>query len=167
MLKRCWLSFLLATVAILFIAAVKPTYSQTPALKETTMHATGPFEVKMTPQADATGSAPFARMEIDKHYHGDLEATATGFMLSAGSPQKGTAGYVAMEKVTGSLRGKTGSFVLQHNGTMNGSRRELTITVTPGSGTGQLEGISGTMTIKVVPDGKHSYEFEYALPVHP
>jgi hypothetical protein len=67
----------------------------------------------------------------------------------------------------GSLRRKTGSFVLQHNGTMNGSSRELTITVTPGSGTGQLEGISGTMTIKIAPDGKHSYEFEYALPAHP
>ncbi len=116
--------------AILFIAAVQPTYSQTPALKEMTMHATGPFEAKMTPQADA--NAPFAHMTIDKQYHGDLEATATGLMLSAGSPQKGIAGYVAMEKVTGSLHEKTGSFVLQHNGTMNGSSRELTITVTPG-----------------------------------
>jgi hypothetical protein len=166
MLKRCWLSFLPATVAILFIAAVKPTYSQTPALKETTMHATGSFEVKITPQADAAENAPFARMVFDKQYHGDLEAASTGLMLSAGSPQKGTAGYVAMEKVTGSLRGKTGSFALQHNGTMSGGSRELTVTVTPGSGTGQLEGISGTMSIKIASDGKHSYEFEYALPAH-
>jgi len=129
------------------------------------MHATGPFEVKIAPQADA--NAPWARMVLDKQYHGDLEATATGVMLSAGSPQKGTAGYVAMEKVTGSVRGKTGSFVLQHNGIMNGSSRELTITVTPGSGTGQLEGISGSMSIKIAPDGKHTYEFEYALAARP
>ena len=164
MLKQCWLSFLLATVVILFIAAVKPTYIQTPALKEATMHATGPFEVKITPQVDAAENAPFARMPSDKQYHGDLEAAASGLMLSAGSPQKGTAGYVAMEKVTGSLGGKTGSFVLQHNGTMNGSNRELTITVTPGSGTGQLEGIGGAMSVEIASDGKHSYKFEYTLP---
>ena len=161
--KRCWVSCLIATVGIVFIAAM-PTNGQTPAVKVATLHAAGSFDVELTPQADA---ASFGRMALDKQYHGDLEATATGLMLSAGSPQKGAAGYVAMEKVTGSLQGKTGSFVLQHNATMNGSSRELTIIVSPGSGTGQLEGISGTMTIKIAADGKHSYEFEYTLPAHP
>jgi len=128
------------------------------------MHAAGSFKLKLTPQTPA--GTP-ARMQIEKQYEGGLDGASTGLMLSAGSPGQGVAGYVAMEEFTGSLEGRRGSFVLQHSGTMNGSRRELVIVVTPGSGTGQLEGISGTMGITVAADGSHSYQLEYSLPGHP
>jgi hypothetical protein len=129
-------------------------------------HASGPFEVKVAPLNDKSDDPSLGRMELDKQYHGDLEATAKGQMLTAGPVQKGAGGYVAMEKVTGTLQGRTGSFALQHSGTMKGSSRELTITIVPESGTGQLEGISGQMTIKIAPDGKHSYELDYTLPTY-
>lgn len=129
--------------------------------------ATGPFDVKIAPLADAGRDAPFGSMSLEKHYHGDLEATAVGLMLSAGSPQKGSAGYVAMEKVVGTLHGKGGTFVLQHSATMHAGSSQLSITVAPGSGTGQLEGIAGTLAIKIAEGGKHSYEFEYTLPTAP
>jgi hypothetical protein len=130
------------------------------------MHAAGSFDVKVTPFADKSDDPSLGRMAIDKQYHGDLEATAKGEMLTAGSPQKGAAGYVAMEKVTGTLNGKSGSFVLQHSATMSRSGNQLTITVVPESGTGQLEGVAGKLNITIAPDGKHSYEFEYTLPTH-
>jgi hypothetical protein len=87
-------------------------------------------------------------------------------MLTAGTANKGSGGYVAIEKVTGTLHGRTGSFVLQHSGTMTGGVPQLRITVVPESGSGQLEGISGKMTIKITPTGKHTYDFEYTLPTH-
>jgi hypothetical protein len=127
-------------------------------------HATGPFDVKVTPADDKTDDPTLGRMLLDKQYHGDLEAAGKGQMLTAGSPAKGAGGYVAIEKVTGTLNGKTGSFVLQHTGTMTHAGVQLTITVVPESGTGQLEGIAGKMTIKMTPDGKHSYDFQYTLP---
>lgn len=129
---------------------------------------TGPFEVKLTPQAgdDAEGSA-MGRMSIDKQWHGDLEATSKGEMLSAMSKTvNGSAGYVAIERVTGTLQGRSGSFVLQHHATMTRGAADLSIIVVPDSGSGQLAGISGTMRI-VVTDGKHHYDFEYALPPTP
>ena len=128
-------------------------------------HATGTFEVKLDPQGDADkaeGSA-LARMSIDKKYHGDLQGTAKGTMLTAGTDVKGSAGYVAIERVTGTLNGKTGSFVLQHNATLTRSAPMLNIIVVPDSGTGQLAGISGKFLI-IIADGKHSYEFDYTLP---
>jgi hypothetical protein len=128
-------------------------------------HATGTFEVKLDPQGDADkaeGSA-LARMSIDKKYHGDLEGTAKGTMLTAGTDVKGSAGYVAIERVTGTLNGKTGSFVLQHNATLTRGAPMLNIIVVPDSGTGQLAGISGKFLI-IIADGKHSYEFDYTLP---
>ncbi len=134
-----------------------------------TSHASGTFEVKLTPQTDETGGsdAGLGRMSIDKQFHGDLEATSRGFMLSsAATIVKGSGGYVAMERVTGTLKGRTGSFVLQHSGTMTRGTPQLRVTVVPDSGTGQLEGLAGTMTIKI-DDGKHSYEFEYTLPDAP
>jgi hypothetical protein len=132
--------------------------------KALTMHATGTFEVKMTPQPAEEGDAGLGRMSIDKQFHGDLEGTSKGFMLaSAATVVKGSGGYVAMERVTGALKGHTGSFVLQHSGTMTRGTPTLSVTVVPDSGTGQLEGISGTLTIKI-DQGKHSYEFEYTLP---
>jgi Protein of unknown function (DUF3224) len=129
-----------------------------------TMHASGTFEVKLTPQA--TDAADLGRMSIDKQFHGDLEAASKGEMLSAMGNVQGSAGYVAIEKVTGSLKGRSGTFVLQHNGTMNRGKPQLTISVVPDSGTGQLEGLAGTMTIEIA-DGKHSYSFEYTLPGAP
>ena len=135
--------------------------------KAVTSHASGTFDVKLTPQAAEEGDAGLGRMSIDKQFHGDLEGTSKGFMLSsAATVVKGSGGYVAMEKITGMLKGRTGSFVLQHSGTMTRGTPQLSVTVVPDSGTGQLEGISGTLTIKI-DQGKHSYEFDYTLPEAP
>ena len=103
-------------------------------------------------------------MTLDKQYHGDLEGTGQGQMLTAGTNVKGSGAYVAIETVTGTLKGRTGTFVLQHSGTMTQNKPQLTITIVPDSGTGQLAGISGKMTIIIAGDGKHSYDLEYALP---
>jgi hypothetical protein len=105
-------------------------------------------------------------MSIDKQFHGDLEATSKGEMLTAGTGVKGSAGYVAIEKVSGSLHGRSGAFVFQHSGTMTRGAPQLTITVVPDSGTGELVGLAGKMAIDVV-NGKHSYDFEYTLPETP
>ena len=132
--------------------------------KVVTGHARGTFEVKLTPQAVEEGDAGLGRMSIEKQFHGDLEGTSKGFMLASGAAiVKGSGGYVAMERVTGTLKGRSGGFVLQHSGTMTRGTPQLSVTVVPDSGTGQLEGLSGTMTIKI-DEGKHSYEFEYTLP---
>ena len=127
-------------------------------------HASGAFDVKAVPQKDENSDDPgLGRMLLDKQYHGDLEATGKGQMLFAGNPgAKGSGGYVAIEKVTGTLQGRNGSFVLQHTGTMNRGAQQLNISVVPDSGTGQLAGLAGKMDIKIV-DGKHFYEFEYTL----
>ena len=138
-----------------------------PTQKGTAMpaHATGTFEVKLTPQAPdgKFEDATLVRMTIDKQIHGDLEATSKGTMLTAGTDVKGSAGYVAIERVTGSLHGRTGTFVLQHTGTMNRGAFQLSITVVPDSGAGQLLGLTGKFNITIA-DGKHSYDFEYTLP---
>ena len=124
--------------------------------------ATGTFEVKLTPQDDGA-NAPIGRMSIDKQFHGDLAGTSKGQMLMSSSPSvNGSAGYVAIEKVSGTLNGHHGSFYLQHSGTMTRGVGELTITVIPDSGTDELAGLQGKMTI-IIADGKHSYEFEYEL----
>lgn len=131
-------------------------------------HATGTFEVKVTPQvSDATDDSGLARMSLDKHFHGDLEGTSKGQMLaSSATVVKGSGGYVAMERVTGKLADRKGSFVLQHSGTMTRGVPLLTVSVVPDSGTDQLTGLAGTMTIKI-DAGKHSYEFDYTLPSTP
>jgi len=128
------------------------------------IHASGAFEVKLTPAAAGAdpGGSSLGRMSIDKQFHGDLEAVSKGEMLSAGTSVKGSAGYVAIEQVTGSLHGRSGSFVLQHYGIMNRGAPQLTVTVVPDSGTGELAGLAGTLAIKIV-DGKHFYEIEYTL----
>ena len=128
-------------------------------------HATGGFEVKVLPQGEvdkAVGSS-LGRMSIDKQFHGDLEGTGKGQMLTAMTDVKGSASYVALERVTGSLHGRSGSFVLLHNGVMSSTSQQLSLTVVPDSGSGSLTGISGKMTI-IITEGKHSYDFEYALP---
>jgi hypothetical protein len=129
------------------------------------MRATGTFEVKLTPQplAEPAEGVPLGRMTIEKQFHGDLEATSKGEMLTAGTAVKGSAGYVAIERVNGTLQGRSGTFVLQHSGTMNRGAPHLTIMVVPDSGTGQLTGIAGTFSIQIA-EGKHSYVFEYTLP---
>jgi hypothetical protein len=101
-------------------------------------------------------------MSIDKQFHGDLEASSAGQMLAFSSAVKGSAGYVALERVEGRLQGRSGSFVLQHSGTMTRGTPQLAITVVPDSGTGELMGLSGRMTIEIS-EGKHSYTFEYTL----
>jgi hypothetical protein len=135
-------------------------------------HAIGPFDVKITPQPadDKVGDPTVGRMSIDKQFHGDLEATSKGQMLAAMTEVKGSAGYVAIERVTGTLRTpggvRSGSFALQHSGTLNRGAAQLSVTVVPDSGTGQLAGLAGKMTI-IVAEGKHSYDFEYTLPDAP
>ena len=128
-----------------------------------TKHAKGTFEVKLTPQAAEGGDASVGRMTIDKQFHGDLDGTSKGQMLAVGTAVKGSAGYVAMEKVTGALSGRSGSFVLQHTGTMDRGVPTLSVTVVPDSGTEELVGLTGKLNI-IIADGKHSYEFEYATP---
>jgi hypothetical protein len=127
-----------------------------------TQIASGTFEVQLKPQVDGGEVSSLGRMTIDKQFHGDLEATSRGQMLTAGTAVKGSAGYVAIEQVSGALHGRKGTFVLQHSGTMTRGAPQLTISVVPDSGTDQLAGISGTLTIKIA-DGKHSYHFEYSL----
>lgn len=135
--------------------------------KVLTSHGSGTFDVKLTPQAAEDADAGLGRMSIDKRFHGDLEGTSKGFMLSsAATIVKGSGGYVAMERVTGTLKGRSGSFVLQHSGTMTRGVPQLSVTVVPDSGTSQLAGLAGTLTIKI-DEGKHSYEFEYTLPETP
>lgn len=127
-------------------------------------HANGTFDVKVTPQTyDKNGDPAVSRMTIDKQFHGDLEGTSKGQMLAAGDPK--TSGvYVAIEKFNGSLKGRSGTFILHHTGLMTRGVPQLSITVAPDSGTGQLAGLTGTLTINIAADGKHSYEFEYTLP---
>ena len=128
------------------------------------MRATGNFEVTMKPLEayNQAEDAKVGRMSIDKTFAGDLVATSKGEMLSGGSPAEGSAGYVAIERVTGTLAGRSGSFLLQHSGTMTPEAQEVTITVIPASGTGELESIAGTMAIDIE-DGEHFYSFEYTL----
>jgi hypothetical protein len=130
-----------------------------------THHAEGTFDVKMMPLPadDATAGIPVSRYSGVKQFHGDLDGTSKIEMLGAGDPAKGNAGYVAIEYVTGSLQGHTGSFALQHFGTMEGGNNKLSVAVVPGTGTGALTGIAGTLTI-VIAAGKHSYSFDYTLP---
>ena len=129
-----------------------------------TKHASGTFEVKLSPQTpvDNIGDPSVARMSIDKQFRGDLEAVSRGEMLAVRTETEGSAGYVAMERVAGTLDGREGTFALQHSGTMTRGAPQLLITVVPDSGTGQLAGLSGRMKINIV-GGKHSYDFEYTL----
>jgi hypothetical protein len=127
--------------------------------------ATGSFDVKLTPQTsdnEVSETAGLGRMTIDKQFHGGLEATSKGEMLSAMGVVTGSAGYVALERVAGTLAGKKGSFILQHSGTMNRGNPSLSVAVVPDSGTDELKGLSGTMKI-IIEGAKHFYEFEYSL----
>ena len=128
-------------------------------------HAKGSFEVKMTPKpwSDSTEEHGFGRFLIDKQYHGDLEASSDGQMLSAGTGAPGSSGvYVALEKISGVLQDRKGSFVVYHLGIMNRGVPDLKLAVVPDSGTGESQGLAGSITIAIA-DGKHSYDFAYTL----
>jgi hypothetical protein len=128
------------------------------------MKVSGEFDVRMTPQAQDGGADAPGRMLLDKRYHGALEAVSVGQMLALMTGTPGSAGYVAIERVTGSVDGRQGSFAVQHSGTMTRGLPGLLITVVPDSGTGALEGISGVMQIRVEGGNKHFYDFDYSLP---
>ncbi|MBB3220216.1 DUF3224 domain-containing protein [Pseudoduganella umbonata] len=149
------------TIAALALAAGQAVAPGQPA------EAAGTFDVKIVPvpvpAARGTGDDTRARMTLTKTFHGPLSGAAEGEMLTAGTPAAGSAGYVALERFTGSLDGRRGSFVMQHSGTMHEGRQDLAIVISPGSGTGELAGIAGTATIRI--DGKqHFYTLRYTLP---
>ena len=127
--------------------------------------AKGIFTVKLSPLTfeGAEAESFLGRMAIDKQISGDLSATTQGQMLSAMTGTKGSAAYVAIEKVSGVLHGKSGSFVLQHTGLMDKGKASLSVVVVPDSGTDELTEITGEFKINIV-DGKHHYEFLYRLP---
>jgi uncharacterized protein DUF3224 len=149
-------------LALLMLAATAlPQQKETP-ISPMTHHAHGTFTVDMKPLAPPPAEG-LSRFSIDKQIHGDLEATSKGEMFSGGDYKTGAAGYVAIEVVTGVLQGKRGTFALQQMATMDSSGPKLSVVVVPGSGTGELKGISGTFTITIA-DGKHSYDLDYTLP---
>ena len=130
----------------------------------TTTVAKGSFTVDMKPQGEpaAADGVSLGRLSLEKRFEGDLQATSRGEMLTAMTAVQGSAGYVAIERVTGTLHGRQGSFVFQHTGTMTRGAQQLSITVVPDSGTGDLAGLEGTFRLQIV-DGQHLYEFDYRL----
>jgi hypothetical protein len=151
------------TLAGLAISVRVDTGASEAIQKEVTMTARGTFEVKMTPQPRDDGAGGgFDRLFGEKQFHGELDAISKGQMLAARTAVEGSAGYVALELVTGKLNGRRGSFVLQHKGTMSKGVYDMNVTVVPDSGTDELVGITGKMTI-IIEGSKHSYNFEYTL----
>ena len=149
-----------ATLALLFAASLLiPASAQIPR-SQTKMQAKGDFDVKLIPQTDGP---TIGRMLLEKKFHADLEATSQGQMLATQTTFKGSAGYVAIEQVKGTLAGKTGTFLLQHSGIMDRGKPSLTVLILPDSGTEELAGISGSMKI-IIEGGKHSYALDYELP---
>jgi hypothetical protein len=156
-------------VAILTLAIAVSVFAQS-ASKGPVMvihHAKGTFDIKMTPTPadDYADGNSLGRVAADKQYHGDLEGSGKGQMLTATGQVKGSAVYVATERVNGKLGGRSGTFLLAHRGVMNRGAQQLEIDVVPDSGTGELLGIVGKLSINVTPDGKHFYDFEYTLPL--
>ena len=151
--------------ACLVVPAQAPNTKSTAKDALMSLHAEGTFEVKNSPLAadEAVTGTAIGRFGLDKQFHGNLEANSKGEMLGAGNPATGTAGYVAIEQVTGTLNGRSGSFALQHFGTMVENKFDLIVRVVPGSGTDELTGISGAMIIAVA-NGKHSWKLDYTLP---
>lgn len=130
-----------------------------------TRTATGTFEVQLSPQgeADASDGNQLGLMLLNKRFSGDLQGTGAGRMLTGMTATRGSAGYVAIERVTGTLQGRSGSFVFQHSGSMDRGAQQLSITVVPDSGTGELTGLRGQFSIQIE-GGVHRYRFEYTLP---
>ena len=148
---------------VLAIAGLASAQTKNPM----TQHAKGPFDVKVVPQkpdSEVAQAANFSRMTIDKVFHGDLDATSKGEMIATQGEATKSGGYVALERVTGTLNGRKGNFILQHSATMTRGVPNLSITVVPDSGTGELEGLTGKLNIIFGEGGKHFYDFEYTLP---
>ena len=133
-----------------------------------TERAVGVFVVTMNPEPpyDVSEGASIGRVSLKKQFQGDLLASSVGEMIGARGQFPGSAGYVAIERVTGLLHGRSGSFVLQHSGTMTRGKGELRVSVVPDSATGELKGLSGKMTIEIT-GGQHSYDFEYEFAASP
>ena len=148
-------------------AAIAALVSAPAMGRSTVKHATGTFEVKMTPEASGEGpegGLPTSRMSIAKTFSGGMTGTARGTMLAAGSPGKGAAAYVAVDQVQATIEGRSGGFVLLHRGTMTrDGESALSVTVAPDTGSGALAGIEGTLSIEIK-DGQHRYDFAYTLP---
>lgn len=153
-------------LAALLAAGATRSIAQTGAEGDTTMQARGTFDVEVTPLPSEGGGTP-GRMAMTKQFHGDLEGTSQGQMLTAMTAVEGSAAYVAIEEVRGELAGRNGTFALYHTGTMRGGVPELSVRVVPDSGTGELVGLAGELTIEIAADGTHSYAFEYSLPESP
>ena len=155
-------------VAILTLALAAGLFAQSGSKGSVTVvnHAKGAFDIKMTPTPadDYADGKALGRVAADKQYHGDLEGSGKGQMLTATGEVKGSAVYVATERVSGKLGGRSGTFLLAHRGVMNRGAQQLEVDVVPDSGTGELQGIAGRLAINVTPDGKHVYDFEYTLP---
>ena len=150
-------------VVVLLAAGASSSIAQTDlAAEDTTMHASGTFDVELAPQPSEEGGTP-GRMSLAKQFHGDLDGTSRGEMLTAMTAVDGSAAYVAIEEFRGMLHGRSGTFALQHWGTMTRGAQELSVRVVPDSGTGELAGIAGQMTIEIA-NGVHSYALEYTLP---
>jgi hypothetical protein len=128
------------------------------------MNVQGTFEVTMRaePDPDVEEGVTLARMRLEKRFAGPLTGTSQGQMIAARTAVEGSAGYVAIERFTGTLDGKSGTFVLQHSGVMTRGARSLTVTVVPDSGTGELQGLAGRMDIQIV-EGQHRYELDFEL----
>jgi len=160
---------LVASLLLAASAAGAADADHPPSSKETavTSHfATGPFDVKLAPQAlsSVAEHSGLGRMSLDKQYHGALDAASTGEMIAFRSAVAGSAGYVAMETVRGALDGRAGSFVLQHSATLTRGEPTQSITVVPDSGTDALAGLAGRMVVDIAPGGAHAYRFDYTLP---
>ena len=138
--------------------------NQTPPKESSTVtqHATGTFEVKLIPLDDKSGDPSMGQMTFDKQWSGDVSGASKGQMLTGGDLKTGSAGYVAMEKFSGLVKGRKGTLIFQHSATMNAGQGDLNVTVVPGSGTEELKGITGKLTIKIE-GGKHFYDFEYTI----
>lgn len=155
------------TAAGIALATGAPVVAAEPR-KETlmTLHATGAFDVKITPQdaPDQAAGATLGRMQVEKIFHGDLAATGRGQMLTFGADEvKGSAVYVLIERVTGTLGGRAGGFVLYHVASMDRGQPSMSIRVAPDSGSGELKGLTGELTIRIEPGGAHFYDFAYSL----
>jgi len=166
-MRRIFALSLFCLGACLLMRAQAPTTNSIAKDALMSLHAEGTFEVRNSSLGadDALTSTSIGRFGLDKQFQGSLEGNSKGEMLGAGNPATGTAGYVAIEQFTGTLDGRSGSFALQHFGTMEDNKFDLLVKVVPGSGTDELIGIAGTMSIAVA-NGKHSWKFDYFLPVH-
>jgi hypothetical protein len=153
------LVFLISAVLVNLPPAAIATHNK-PQEKPTMNEVQGEFDVKAIPVD--TGDDKMGMLKLDKRYHGDLDAVGTGRMLTGMTEVKGSAAYVAIERVKGKLKGAEGTFLLYHTGVMNKQTPTLDIRVVPDSGTGELAGIEGTMHIRI-DGGKHFYRFEYML----